>query len=115
MKRVFSLAICLILVGTMLTPAALAESHRFELLKEGVVNGVKLKAGRYTLELDGDSLGKIQLRKKTLVEATVEIIPMGTAMPQSVSQFRDGRVKEIRLKEKRVVFVDTDASAQTAR
>jgi hypothetical protein len=103
------------LVGTLLTPVVWAEAHRFELLKEGFVNGVKLKPGRYTLELDGDSLGRIQLRKKTLVEAAVEIMPMGTAMPQSVSQSRDGRVKEIRLKEKRVVFVDTDASAQTAR
>jgi hypothetical protein len=102
-------------MGTLLAPSVLAETHRFELLKEGLINGVKLKPGQYTLELSGENLGKIHRSNKLLVEAAIEVLPMGTAMPQSVSQFRDGRVKEIRFKEKRVVFVDTDASTQTAR
>jgi hypothetical protein len=114
-KRILTLFFGLILVGSMMTPTVLAEAHRFDLLRKGLINGVELKPGRYTLELDGDNLGRIRQGKKLLVEVSIEVLPIGGAMPQSVSQFRDGRVKEIRLKEKRVVFVDTDASAQTAR
>jgi len=114
-RRTLSLTICLILVFAQLSPALLADGHRFELLKAGMVNGVMLEPGRYILEIIGENLGRIYRGKKLLVEAKLEVLPIGGAMPDSVSQLRDGKVKEIRLKEERVVFVDSEASAQTAR
>jgi len=114
-RKTVGLAICLVLVSTFLSVALFADSHRFELLKTGKVNEVTLKPGRYTLELEGDHLARIHRGKKLLVESKVEVHPLGGAMPESVIQFRDGRVKEIRLKQERVVFVDSSGSAQTAR
>ena len=79
------------------------------------MNGVELKPGEYTLELDGSGHGKIRRGSKLLVEAEVEVQPLGSTMPHSISQFRDGRVKEIRLKQEKIVFINTRASAQTAQ
>ena len=115
MRKAVGLAICMVFVWTFLSPAVLADNHRFELLKAGMINGVKLKPGEYTLELDGSGHGKILRSNKLIVEVKVEIQPIGGSMPNSVSQYRDGRVKEIRLKQERVVFIDTSASAETAQ
>ena len=115
MRRTSILTFCLFLSFVLLTPAALAEGHRFELLKSGQVNGVDLKAGQYELVLNGQGLGEIYRGKKLLVEAKVEVLPIGGALKQSVSQYRDGRIKEIRLKQERVVFVDSAAGAQAAQ
>ena len=115
MRKAVSLTICMVFIWTLLSPAVLADSHRFELLKAGVINGVKLKPGEYILEFDGSGQGKIRRGSKLLLETEVEVHPIGSAMPDSVSQFRDGRVKEIRLKQERVVFIGTGASAQTAQ
>ena len=115
MRRAICLTICLLLIATTLTPAVLAKGHRFELVKTGLVNGVELKPGQYELILNGEGLGQIYRGKNRLVEAKVEVLPIGVATPGSVSQYRDGRVKEVRLKDERVVFVHSDASAQTAR
>jgi hypothetical protein len=98
-----------------LTVTVLAGGHRFKLLKPGQVNGVDLKVGQYELVLDGQGLGEIYLGKKLVVEAQVEVLPIGSALKQSVSQNRDGKIREIRLKNERVVFVDSAAGAQSAQ
>ena len=115
MRRTICLTICLLLIASALTPAVLAKGHRFELVKKGLVNGVELKPGHYELVLIDESLGEIYRGKKRLVEVKVDVVPIGGATPGSVSQYRDGRVKEVRLENERVVFVNSDASAQTAR
>jgi len=83
---------------------ALAKSHKVEFLNKAVINGVELSPGKYKLELNGDSTVEIYKGKELLVSAKVEVLPLGKAYPNSVSQKSDGRVTEIRLKKERVVF-----------
>jgi len=110
-----TLSLLVLLVSTLLVATVFADSHRIELLKAGTINSVKLDAGQYQLVLNDQNEAEIYHRKKLLVTAKVEVLPLGSGTPGSISQSRDGAVKEIRLKQERVVFVDFQASAQTGR
>lgn len=113
--RATTLSLLVLLVSTLPAATVLADGHRIELLKAGTINGVNLKAGQYQLILNEQEEAEIYRRKELLVTAKVEVLPIGTGTPDSISQNRDGTVKEIRLKEERVVFIDSQASAQPGR
>lgn len=115
MRKVSTLAICLVLVNSFLATTLVAESHRIELIRPGEIGGQELKVGQYKLVLSGQGLAEIYRGRKLLVKAKVEVLPLGDAIPRSISQTQDGELKEIRLKKERVVFVDSQAIAQNRR
>jgi hypothetical protein len=75
-----------------------------QFLTKAVINGVEISPGTYKLEMNGDNTVEIYNGKELLISAKVEVLPLGNAYPNSVSQKSDGRVTEIRLKKERVVF-----------
>jgi hypothetical protein len=115
MRKLSTLAICLVLVSLFLVTTLVAESHRIELIRPCEIDGQELKAGQYKLVLKGQGTAAIYRGRKLLVEARVKVLPLGDSVPRSISQTKDGELKEIRLKKERVVFVDSQTIAQNRR
>jgi len=86
---------------------AFSAAHRVEFMRAATVNGVELKPGNYQLTMTDETTAEIYRGKKLLVKAKVEIQPLGGATPGSVSQGVDGKVREIRLKTEKIVFVNS--------
>ena len=104
MKKLTSIALVVLIACVLTSGVALGKSHKVEFLVKAVINGVEISPGKYKLEVNGDNMAEIYKGKDLLVSAKVEILPLGKAYPNSVSQKSDGRVTEIRLKKERVVF-----------
>jgi hypothetical protein len=85
----------------------LGKAHQVELLKASTINGVELGAGIYKLEINGDNEAELYRDGELLLKAKVEVKPLGGSIPNSVRQMADGTIKEIRLKNERVVFADS--------
>ena len=107
-KRVITAMIALLAI-TLLTGLAFS-AHRVEIMRSASVNGVELKPGNYKIEMTDENTAQIFKGKKLVVTAKVDVMPLGGATPGSVSQGTDGKVREIRLKNERVVFIDSAAS-----
>ena len=114
-RKLSTLAICLVLASTFLPTSVLAESHRIELIRPGEIDGQELKAGQYKLVLTGQGTAEIYRGRKLLVKAKVEVLPLGDRIPSSINQTQNGELKEIRLKKERVVFIESQAIAQNRR
>jgi hypothetical protein len=94
-------------IGILLTVTVAAESHRIDMLRAGILNGVELKTGQYKLVLNDEGEAEIYRGKKLMVKAKVEILPLGGGTPGSIIQDREGTLKEIRLSEQKILFVDS--------
>lgn len=104
MKKLAIITLVILIACVLSSGVALAKSHKVQFLNKAVINGVEIQPGTYKLEMNGDSKVEIYKGKNLLVSAKVEVLPLGKAYPNSVSQKTDGRVTEIRLKKERVVF-----------
>ena len=104
MKKLTSITLVLLIACVLTSGVALGKAHKVEFLVKAVINGVEISPGKYKLEVNGDNMAEIYKGKELLVSAKVEVLPLGKAYPNSVSQKSDGRVTEIRLKKERVVF-----------
>jgi len=103
-KKLAIITLVILIACVLSSGVALAKSHKVQFLNKAVINGVEIQPGTYKLEMNGDSKVEIYKGKNLLVSAKVEVLPLGKAYPNSVSQKTDGRVTEIRLKKERVVF-----------
>ena len=112
MKKNLVTVSIVLLTLTLLMSVAFSAAHRVEILRAATVNGVELKPGNYQLTKTDESTAEIYKGKRLVVTAEVEVVPLGNATPGSVSQGVDGKVREIRLKQEKVVFV---ASASGTR
>ena len=104
MKKLVITTLVILVACALSSGVALAKTHKVQFLNKAVINGVEIQPGTYKLEMNGDNKVEIYKGKELLVSAEVEVLPLGKAYPNSVSQKTDGRVTEIRLKKERVVF-----------
>ena len=105
MTKVTTLLLVLILGLIVLPSGMFAKDHRVEFPSKAVVNGTELEAGKYKLRLTSEDTAEFYSGKELLATSKVEIKPIGTATPNSVSIKRDGRLVEIRLKNERIVLI----------
>ena len=107
MKRATLFAV-IFLIATLIAPSALlAKTHRVEFLNTAVINGVELEPGKYKVEINGENMAEIYDGKELLTKVKVEIQPIGRSTPNSISQKADGTVTEIRLKDEKVVLIES--------
>ena len=103
MKKV-TLLVVLLCLALVLPSMAFGKTHRINFLNDAVINGTNLDAGRYKMELNGDSEALFYDGKDLIATVKVEIAPIGDATPNSVTQMADGTVIEIRLKDQRIIL-----------
>ena len=113
MKKNLVTVSIVLLTLTLLISVAFSASHRVEILRAANVNGVELKPGNYQLKMADENTAEIYKGKRLVVTAKVELAPLGNATPGSVSQGVDGNVREIRLKQEKVVFVDSGSGMRS--
>ena len=106
MKKV-SILVILLCVALVLPSAAFGKTHRVEFHNDAVINGTTLDAGRYKMELNGDNEALFYDGKDLVAKTRVKVEPLGSATPNSVTQMTDGTVVEIRLKDQRIIFVNS--------
>ena len=100
-----------------LVAASAAESHRVTLYSDATVNGQRLKAGDYRLELDGAKA--VLKRGKQSVEANVRVENSDQKFASTAVRFNNGegnyKINEIRLggTKTRVIF-EPAAGARSA-
>jgi hypothetical protein len=114
MNRKLFTALVVFLAMAFLMGVAFSSTHKIEVMRAGTVNGIELKPGNYKLSMTDDSTAEIYKGRKLVVKAKVEIQPLGSATPGSITQGTDGKVREIRLKNEKVVFVDTASGSASA-
>jgi hypothetical protein len=103
--RKLNLLIAFIALASLAAASSLqAETHSFTLTREAQLNGTTLKPGLYKLELNGGGEASIRRGKDVLVKAPAEVRPNEGAA-NSVVTGADGQLREVRLKNKVVVFV----------
>ena len=105
MNRNLGTSLIALIALTLLVGVVFGSTHRVEIMRVANVNGVELKPGNYQVSLTDENTAEIYKGKKLLVRAKVEIQPLGAETPGSVTQGVDGKVKEIRLKDEKIVFV----------
>ena len=115
MKKNLATLSIVLLILTLLVSVAFSAGHRVEILRSANVNGVELKPGNYKLTMTDEKTAEIYKGKKLMVTAHVELVPLGNATPGSVAQGVDGKVREIRLKQEKVVFVDSASGTRSGR
>jgi len=113
-RKLTTLLIAFLTIAVMMG-VAFSSTHKVEMLRVATVNGVELKPGNYKLSLSGENTAEIYRGKKLMVTATVEIQPLGGSTPGSVAQGVDGKVREIRLKNEKVVFIDSATPRRSGR
>ena len=113
-RKLTTLLIAFLTIAVMMG-VAFSNTYKVEMLRAATVNGVELKPGNYKLSLSDGSTAEIYKGKKLMVTATVEVQPLGGSTPGSVSQGIDGKVREIRLKSEKVIFVDSASAHKSGR
>ena len=103
------ISFCLVgILATLMVSPLQAKDHRFRLSLVGVVDGVQLKPGLYTLKLESEGnpqpRAKIFRNGKLLAEAPVQVRPRANETSNTAMQSADGSLREIRLKKQVIVF-----------
>lgn len=95
----------LLLVLLALTGAAWAsESHSFRLGQDAQLQSVDLKAGKYTIRLNGDDQAEILHNGKVVVTASVDVQPLSDKARRNSVLIESGKITEIRLKNHLIVI-----------
>jgi hypothetical protein len=110
MKKL-SIIPALILVGAFSFCPLLGNSFRFRVTEKTRIYSVELRPGEYRLKLFDDVAG-IYKGEDLLAVAKIKIEPLARAIRES-TYCCDGVLKEVRLKDKRVIFVELLPSAQS--
>jgi len=113
-NKKLSIALVGLLTLVLLTGSAFS-AHRIEILRAATINGVELKPGKYELSVADEKTAEIYKGKKLIVSADVEVQPLGGATAGSVAQGVDGKIREIRLKNEKVVFVNAATGKKSGR
>ncbi|MCI0402054.1 MAG: hypothetical protein L0212_00840 [Acidobacteria bacterium] len=104
--RKLNLLVALIALASLAAASSLqAETHSFTLSREAQLNGTTLKPGLYKLELNGGGEALIRRGKEVLVKAPAEVRPNSNGAAGSIVTGPNGELREVRLKNKVVVFV----------
>jgi hypothetical protein len=106
-RKMLYLVIVLVLSAGLVMASAVGKTHRVEFATKAIINGVELEPGQYRMKVDEADVAEFYSGRTLVAKAKVEIQPIGSAVPNSVSQRVDGQVVEIRLRSERVVLVES--------
>jgi hypothetical protein len=105
MRRLFTTIVAVALVAALAASPVLAKTHSFTLNQDSKINGVSLDAGKYKLELNGDTEAHIYKGRELVAKAPVNVKDLSNGSTRaSVLCDAEGNVLEIRLKDQVVVF-----------
>jgi len=122
MRKLFTATFAIMLVASLVSGSVWAKSDwGFELYRTHEINGTQLKPGSYKLQLNGNneadiyrkgkrSIGNWGISKKLITTATVEVRPLGNGMDPNSMLISGGSIREIRTKDKVIVFLSETAS-----
>ncbi len=116
MRKVLLSASLISLFFLMATPSIKAreKDHKVKLHKETIVAGQPIQPGSYIAEINEAGNLVLLKGKKVLVEAVVDIEPLGNVNPNSYTVDRNGVMGEIRFLEEKVVFPTLSNVGRTA-
>ena len=112
MRKLYTAALAMVLVVTLVSGPAWAESKwDFQLYQTREINGTQLEPGSYQLRLNGGNEAEIYRNRKLVAKAAVEVRPLknGGKDPRSILA-EHGVILEIRMKEEVVVFLSDTSS-----
>jgi len=111
-RKVHTKVLVLFFVSCLTLFPLLGKTYRFELVKTTALNGVDLRAGIYTLEINStQTRAEIYNRGKLAVTAQVEVKPLGNSTRETVLIGRDGTLSEYRSSREKILFVNASSQA----
>ena len=108
MRKLFTTSLAIALVAVLAAAPVLAKVHTFNLRQDARLNGTKLAAGTYKLELSDDGKATIynSHQKSPVATVAVKVKPQQNgARRASVLIDQEGNILEIRTGKEIVVFV----------
>lgn len=116
MRKILFSALFISLFFCLVSTSAIAKDkdHKVTIKKETIVAGHVLQPGSYTAEINEAGNLILLKGKKVLVEAVVDIEPLGNVNPNSYTVDRNGVMGEIRFLEEKVVFPALSNVGRTA-
>lgn len=104
MRRYLNILPAMILIGAILAAPLQGKSNRFRLAECAILYVIELQPGEYELEIY-DDVASIYQDKKLVAVAGIRIEPIAGATVNSTFCC-DGVLKDVRLKDKRVLFIE---------
>jgi hypothetical protein len=111
MKRRWAIPAITIVVGFVLFAPLMGESYRFRLTESAKLYAIEFQPGEYELKVF-DDVASIYRGKKLVAVARVKTEPLDEEL-QNSTFCCDGVLKEIRLKDRRVLFVPPDPTTRS--
>ena len=111
MKRSIVVLALMILAVTILVVPLMGKSHRFRLAESASLYAIELQPGEYELRLY-DDVASIYQGKKLIAVASIRVEPIANAIENSIFCC-GGVLKEVRLKEKRIMFIEPNHPTQS--
>jgi hypothetical protein len=111
MKRRLENFVLMILVGAILVAPLMSKSHRFRLAESASLYAIELQPGEYELKIY-DDVASIYQGKKLIAVVSIRIEPIEDAVENS-TVCCEGVLKEVRLQEQRVLFVEPVPTTQS--
>lgn len=109
-----SFALCLLSVNMFAESEDFNRNHEFKLRKDAQIAGKSIEAGSYMARLNEDGTLVIFDGEDLLLEALVEVEPLGGVNPNSMTFDRNGVLEEVRFSEQKVVFPTISNAGRTA-
>jgi hypothetical protein len=116
MRKILSSVLFISLFLSLVSTSAIAKEkdHKVKIKKETIVAGQVLQPGSYIAEINEEGNLVLLKGKKVMVEAVVDIEPLGNVNPNSYTVDRNGVMGEIRFLEEKVVFPTLSNVGRTA-
>jgi hypothetical protein len=92
------------LIFCFFSQSAIAKNNSLRLQKDTIVAGEMVKAGSYTVRINDEGVLVLLKGSKLVVEALVDVAPLGGVNPNSLSIDKNGILEEIRFDENKVIF-----------
>jgi hypothetical protein len=110
MRKANTLILTVLLVSALLLSPLWGKSYRFELVEQAGLYGITLEPGDYSLKIF-DDVAAIYEGKKIIAIVEIKIEPLENCVPNSACCC-NGTLTEVRLPDKRVVFVEPGESSE---
>jgi hypothetical protein len=110
MRKTNTLMLTSLLVSALLLSPLWGKAYRFSLAEQSGLYGITLEPGEYSLQIF-DDVASIYEGKKIIAVVEIRIEPLGICVPNSTCCC-NGTLTEVRLPDKRVVFIEPDISSE---
>ena len=92
------------LIFCLFSQSAIAKNNNIRLQKDTIVAGELIKAGSYTVRINDEGVLVLFKGSELMVEALVDVAPLGGVNPNSLSIDKNGVLEEIRFETNKVIF-----------